>query len=77
MAHSLILGMTESGKTTIAKELAKRLKSSGHPVIVLDPMHDAWEADFQTDDQNEFLNVFWQAQKCHVFIDESGGAIIR
>ena len=40
-------------------------------------MHDAWEADFQTDDQNEFLNVFWQAQKCHVFIDESGDAIGR
>lgn len=69
--------MTESGKTTLAKELAKRLKSSGHHVIVLDPMHDAWECDYQTDDPDEFLRTFWASKSCHVFIDESGDAVGR
>lgn len=75
--------MTESGKTTLAKELAKRLKASNRPVIVLDPMHDEWSCDFRTDDQAEFLNLFWSPEwknrdmGAHVFIDESGDAIGR
>jgi len=69
--------MTESGKTTLAKQLAKNLKASGHPIIVLDPMHDEWAADYQTDNPDEFLKTFWASTGCHVFIDESGDSVGR
>lgn len=76
MAHSLILGMTESGKTTLAKNLAKHYKNRGFGVIVLDPMSDPeWNADFQTTDVDEFLKTFWNSRKCAVFIDEAGEAV--
>lgn len=73
MPHSLILGMTESGKTTLAKRLAAKYKEAGIKVIVLDPIHDPeWNADYQTNDPDEFLNVFWNSRQCAVFIDEAG-----
>lgn len=76
MAHSLILGMTESGKTTLAKKLAAHYKSNGVGILVLDPMGDPeWQADYQTDDAEEFLDVFWQSRQCAVFIDEAGEAV--
>ena len=76
MAHSLILGMTESGKSTLAKKLAQQLKVNGTAVLVLDPLNDpAWQADYQTDDPDEFLNVYWQSRGCVAFIDEAGDVV--
>lgn len=76
MSHSLILGMTESGKTSLAKQLAAYYKSKGIGILVLDPMHDpGWNADYQTDDQNEFLEVFFNSRRCMVFIDEAGESV--
>lgn len=78
MPHSLILGMTESGKTTCAKQLAGAYRAQKIPVIVLDPMNDPeWQADFQTTRPDEFLEVFWKSKKCAVFIDEAGQAVGR
>lgn len=42
---------------------------------MLDPMCDEWPADFQTADQNEFLEAVWNSQCCDVFIDEAGESI--
>lgn len=73
MAHSLILGMTESGKTTLAKKLAAKYKAAGINVLVLDPLADpTWGADFQTTDPDFFLQTFWNSRRCAVFIDEAG-----
>ena len=78
MAHSLILGMTESGKTSLAKALAAQYKKEGLGVLVLDPMHSPdWNADFQTDDPNEFIRVFFASRSCMVFIDEAGESVGR
>jgi hypothetical protein len=78
MAHVLILGMTESGKTTFAKQLAARYKANHIGVLVLDPMGDPdWPHDFKTADVDQFLKVFWESERCAVFIDESGDAIGR
>src|SRR5271154_7447046 len=78
MAHSLVLGMTESGKTTLAKRMAWRYQARDVKVIVLDPLCDPeWQADFQTSDPEEFLSAFWASQKCAVFIDEAGQSIGR
>lgn len=73
MAHSLIVGMTESGKTSFSKRLARRYKEMGYGILVLDPLGDPeWQADFQTDDQYEFLDVFFNSRSCMCFIDEAG-----
>ena len=73
MSHSLIFGMTESGKSTLAKRLSHRFKKNGVGVLVLDPLNDeGWLCDLQTSDNNDFLRVYWQSRSCCVFIDESG-----
>lgn len=78
MAHSLILGMTESGKTTLAKKLAIEYLKKGVNVIVLDPLSDPdWNCSYITDNVSEFLSVFWKSKSCAAFIDEAGEAVGR
>lgn len=68
--------MTESGKTTLAKQLAAHYKRKGIGVLVLDPMHDpGWSADYQTDNPHEFLATFFDSRRCMVFIDEAGESV--
>lgn len=70
--------MTESGKTTKARRLAANYKRQGIGVIVLDPLRDpGWNADFITDDQEEFLDVFWRSRSCAAFLDEGGESVGR
>lgn len=76
MAHCLIIGMTESGKTTLAKRLVQEYRQRGVKSIVLDPLSDpSWNADFVTDDPARFRNVVFSSRHCAVFIDEAGDAI--
>lgn len=76
MAHVLILGMTLSGKTSLAKQIAALYQKSGVKVGVLDPLCDpAWHADYQTSDPEAFLHAFWKSKQCAWFIDESGDAV--
>ena len=78
MAHTLFLGMTESGKTTLAKMLARQYKKKGIGILVLDPLRDpGWDADFITDDPDEFIKVFFGSRRCMVFIDEAGENVGR
>lgn len=65
--------MTESGKTTLAKNLAKQYAKKGIRVLVYDPLNDpSWVADYRTHDFNEFLQEYWSSRQCAVFIDEAG-----
>lgn len=75
MPHSLIVGMTESGKTTMGKKLCAMSHQKQRGTLVLDPLHDTWQCDFKTADVDEFLRAFWASQCCDVFIDESGDMI--
>lgn len=71
--HTYIVGITNSGKSHLAKHLAREFKSAGYGVIVLDPQKSReWAeiADFCTDDKAEFLDVFWRSRDCRVFVDE-------
>jgi len=78
MAHVLILGMTESGKTTLARKLSYQYKRAGVGVLVLDILMDPrWHCDFITADQEEFLDVFWRSRRCVAFIDEGGESVGR
>ena len=78
MSHTLVVGMTESGKSTLLKIITSGLKKKGVKVAVLDPLRDPeWEADYQTDNPAEFLE-FAKANKQYVLVvDESGEAIGR
>lgn len=76
--HVLILGITSTGKTTLAFKLAKLYKSKGTPVLVLDPdKRREWDADFITDDPEKYLATVKLNKKCALFVDESGMMIGR
>lgn len=81
MAHSLILGQTESGKTTLAKRLASALHARGEHILILDPLNDPeWpsgDRTFRTHDPEVFLAVLWKSRQCHAFIDEAGDMVGR
>lgn len=78
MAHVLIVGSTESGKTTLARNLAAHYKRSNYGVLVLDPLSDPrWPCDFITADAAEFLDIFWRSRKCIAFMDEGGESVGR
>lgn len=76
MAHVLILGMTESGKTTLATELARNYQANGFNVIVLDAMLDPrWPGEHVYTDKGQFLDVVTNSRRCMVFVDEAGEAV--
>lgn len=78
MAHLLIVGMTDSGKTTLATELCRKYREAGIGTIVLDPILDSrWQADILTDDRDYFLQIVSNpaTRGCAIFIDECGEMI--
>ena len=65
--------MTESGKTTLAKSMARNLQARGWYVVVLDPIKDpGWQADYIAADVNDLLYILKQSRSCFVFVDEAG-----
>jgi energy-coupling factor transporter ATP-binding protein EcfA2 len=81
MAHSLIIGTTGSGKTTLAIELARAYKRRKRPVLVLDPFRDARWRDagvtLLTDNPEHFMRAATRNRDCALFIDESGKVVGR
>jgi hypothetical protein len=68
--------MTESGKTTYAKKLVSAFKQQGIKSIVLDILCDPdFNADYQTNKQDEFLKTVWNSRSCIVVIDEGAEAV--
>ncbi len=79
MPHSLIVGMTESGKSTLAKQIMRANRDAQRSQsILLDPMSDPeYCADFRTTDADAFLDMVWDSQSCDVYIDEAGDMVGR
>jgi DNA helicase HerA-like ATPase len=76
--HVLILGITGTGKTTLAFRLAAEYRQNNINVLVLDPdLRTGWNADFITDNPETFLEVVKVNKSCALFIDESGQMIGR
>jgi energy-coupling factor transporter ATP-binding protein EcfA2 len=70
--HTLILGRTGSGKSVLAKTLAKEMRAKKNRILVLDPyVSDDWDCDYITNDPMKFLNVAKKNKFCKLFIDES------
>lgn len=78
MSHSLIIGMTESGKTTLAKLIVKNAKKKKIKTAVLDPLKDPhFGADFNTANQEEFLAWIKKNKSAVLVIDEAGTSVGR
>ena len=71
MPHTLIIGMTASGKSTVAKKQAQKLYNMGYNILVYDPLLDNWPCTFITDDPEHFIDVAHRSINCYLFIDEA------
>lgn len=73
MAHSLILGMTQSGKSTLAKMLTAELARRGRLVMILDPMLDSgWpEKSLVVSEPEELHRAAAKMTGAHIFVDEA------
>jgi DNA helicase HerA-like ATPase len=78
--HTLICGVTESGKTTLAHALAGKLADSGARIIVYDPVGTKtsagnWpESAILFDDETALFDYLSRddVHSAHVFVDEAG-----
>lgn len=79
MTHTLIIGQTMSGKTTLAVKISEIItKTQDRPKLVLDPNLDPrWNADFITDDAEKFRQIVKENTGCELIIDEGGETIGR
>jgi DNA helicase HerA-like ATPase len=82
MPHTLIIGKTGSGKTTLAKKIVEKAHKRGVNKLILDPTparhewpHD--DKDFITNDPDEFLQVVFANTRCLGIVDEAGSMIGR
>ena len=74
--HTLIIGMTESGKTTLGKKMVAHYRARGVASAVLDPLSDpGWQADYVTKNRQEFLTTVKQSRSLAVFVDEAGESV--
>lgn len=72
MSHSLISGMTESGKSTLAKMLCSQFKEQGIGTIVYSAIDlNGWNCDFKTSNIESLKQSVNNSRLCMVFIDEA------
>lgn len=75
MAHSLIVGMTISGKTTLGKALCRQSAKLGKRCLVLDPLYSKWEGAAEVyHEQSSFVRAITVKKNwgSFLFIDEGG-----
>lgn len=77
--HTLICGVTQSGKTTLARMLARTFEQLGHSVIVFDPLGTQtvggnWGTSaIVIESRDDFLEYISRDEiiHAHVFVDEA------
>ena len=87
MPHHLIAGMTESGKSSLAKMICRRQRAAGHFTVVLDPLGIAypdWPAHVVTGNPDAFMwfakqwNPAEHGGQClRLFVDEGAESMAR
>lgn len=75
--HTLIVGITGSGKSTIAKRMAEKAKRKGKGVLVFDPYLDEYDAHLITSDLEEFEKYVKANKNCLCIVDEAGEVLER
>lgn len=70
--HTLILGMTQTGKTSYARAYVAQHAKRGGQSLVYDPIDPAqWENSHATSDIGKFLDLYWKSKNCLCVIDEA------
>lgn len=70
--HSLIVGITESGKSTLAKALARRAHSRGRPVLVCNPTGEPGYCGHVTRDPARALQMAKENLRgAYILLDEA------
>ncbi len=80
MSHATIAGITESGKTYLARSLARGFVRSGVKTLVLHKPLEKWsaqEATWQTADPDSFLGMFKRARGCACFMELSDASVSK
>lgn len=80
MAHTLITGLTGSGKTTLAFSLVRQWRAAGWTILVLDPMgRREWATPFVwgAEDGDAYLAACKASRRCICVIDEAAQAVGR
>ena len=73
MPHAGVIGMQQSGKTTLSLCMARGYRKAGFAVLVLDPhLNPKWQADWMTDDLEKFLRKVKASERCALFVEETG-----
>lgn len=73
IGHTLVVGPTRFGKTTIVKKHVTRLmQRHGIPVLALSSNPAEWDevASYATDDPDAFVRTAFEHVRCNVVIDE-------
>jgi DNA helicase HerA-like ATPase len=77
--HHLFIGVTMSGKTTLARSFSRELLASGKSVVVYDPLGtdtkggDWGEKALVFHDREKFLEFMYsdECRNVHIFVDEA------
>lgn len=77
MPHSLVVGITGSGKSRLVREIVIPLWCRrGYAVLVLDPLSQPWPgAYWQTSDPLKFIAKAKASEKCVLIVDECSTAL--
>lgn len=76
--HSLIVGMTSCGKTTLAKKLSRMGENAGKKIVVLEPVKTTWTGnEYHVENAEDLCTLLMQNKNLYVFVDESGETIGR
>lgn len=77
-AHTLVIGVTESGKSTYCKFLCEALTRKGNHTCVLNPFGETdWHCDAQSPDPDTVMAYCHSLGKRSVFLDEAGDSLAR
>lgn len=70
--HTLTVGRTGSGKTTLWRILAGQMMALGCPVLVYDPLNNGIPANRRTTDVYELVRWAREYRSAQIIVDEAG-----
>lgn len=69
--HTLVLGISEGGKTTVCERIAKQFRAKGFQVLFLATMVKDFPADFFYTNATEFVNAAKKMKRCLLVVDDA------